>query len=66
MPRGARIWLLYMAGSAVGFEENRIQVHQVLGVATPPDGVERDARSPRLGVLGLQPEPPCTSGPMST
>ena len=34
----ARIWRLYMAGSAVGFEADRIQVHQVLGVKTGPDG----------------------------
>ncbi|MET0148848.1 MAG: cyclopropane-fatty-acyl-phospholipid synthase family protein, partial [Acidimicrobiales bacterium] len=34
----ARIWRLYMAGSAAGFEANRIQVHQVLGDVTGPDG----------------------------
>lgn len=28
----ARIWRLYMAGSALGFESARINVHQVLGV----------------------------------
>ena len=28
----ARIWRLYMAGSALGFEAGRINVHQVLGV----------------------------------
>ena len=28
----ARVWRLYMAGSALGFEENRIQVHQTLAV----------------------------------
>jgi cyclopropane-fatty-acyl-phospholipid synthase len=33
----ARIWRLYMAGSAVGFEAGRINVHQVLGVV-PDDG----------------------------
>jgi cyclopropane-fatty-acyl-phospholipid synthase len=32
----ARIWHLYMAGSAAGFEAGRINVHQVLGVK--PDG----------------------------
>ena len=26
----ARVWRLYMAASAVGFETNRIQIHQVL------------------------------------
>ncbi len=30
----ARVWRLYMAASAVGFERNTIQVHQVLGVRT--------------------------------
>ena len=32
----ARIWRLYMAGSAVNFEAGRTQIHQVLGVK--PDG----------------------------
>lgn len=31
----ARIWRLYMAGSAVGFEDGRIQVNQVLGLRDP-------------------------------
>jgi len=30
----ARVWRLYMAGSAIGFEEARIQIHQVLAVKT--------------------------------
>jgi cyclopropane-fatty-acyl-phospholipid synthase len=30
--RRARVWRLYMAASRVGFEVNRIQLHQVLGV----------------------------------
>jgi cyclopropane-fatty-acyl-phospholipid synthase len=34
----ARVWRIYMIGSAVSFEENEIAVHQVLGVKTPPDG----------------------------
>ena len=37
-PARARIWRLYMAGSAVGFEADRIQIHQVLGVKTGVDG----------------------------
>jgi cyclopropane-fatty-acyl-phospholipid synthase len=37
-PARARIWRLYMAGSALGFEAGRINVHQVLGVKTGPDG----------------------------
>jgi cyclopropane-fatty-acyl-phospholipid synthase len=34
----ARVWRLYMAGSAVNFEAGRISVHQVLGVNTTPEG----------------------------
>ena len=30
--RKARVWQLYMAASRVGFETNRIQLHQILGV----------------------------------
>ena len=37
LPR-ARIWRLYMAGSALGFESGRINVHQVLGVKRAADG----------------------------
>jgi cyclopropane-fatty-acyl-phospholipid synthase len=33
----ARIWRLYMAGSALNFDANRTQIHQVLGVK-PADG----------------------------
>lgn len=36
--RRARVWRIYMVGSAVSFEENRIAVHQVLGVKTSEDG----------------------------
>ncbi|MEZ5239507.1 MAG: class I SAM-dependent methyltransferase [Microthrixaceae bacterium] len=35
----ARIWRLYMAGSALGFEEGRIAVNQVLGVPAGSTGV---------------------------
>jgi cyclopropane-fatty-acyl-phospholipid synthase len=34
----ARIWRLYMAGSAVGFADGGLNVHQVLGVVPTPDG----------------------------
>ena len=37
-PSRARIWLLYMAGSAVNFEAGRLNVHQVLGVKPSPRG----------------------------
>ena len=36
----ARIWRLYMAGSAMNFEANRTQIHQLLGVK--PDGGNSD------------------------
>jgi cyclopropane-fatty-acyl-phospholipid synthase len=34
----ARIWRLYMAASALGFEDGGISVHQVLGVVPDPAG----------------------------
>jgi cyclopropane-fatty-acyl-phospholipid synthase len=34
----ARIWRLYMAASAVGFEDGGIAIHQVLGVVPDPEG----------------------------
>jgi cyclopropane-fatty-acyl-phospholipid synthase len=34
----ARVWRLYMAGSAIGFLDNGIAVHQVLGVVPTADG----------------------------
>jgi cyclopropane-fatty-acyl-phospholipid synthase len=37
----ARIWRLYMAGSALNFEANRTNIHQVLGVKTGDDGSSR-------------------------
>jgi cyclopropane-fatty-acyl-phospholipid synthase len=37
-PNRVRIWHLYMAGSSAGFEADRIQIHQTLGVKTPEDG----------------------------
>jgi len=41
----ARVWALYMAGSRLGFEENRIQLHQLLGVrATAGGGSEMPLR----------------------
>jgi cyclopropane-fatty-acyl-phospholipid synthase len=39
----ARVWRLYLVASRVGFERNRIQLHQVLGVRLGPDA---DARLP--------------------
>ena len=37
-PARARIWRLYMAASALGFEDGGIAVHQVLGVVPDPAG----------------------------
>ncbi|MER5648946.1 cyclopropane-fatty-acyl-phospholipid synthase family protein [Streptosporangium sp. NPDC002524] len=34
----ARVWRLYMAACVVGFERNKIQLHQVLGVKLDSDG----------------------------
>ncbi|MEV4836497.1 cyclopropane-fatty-acyl-phospholipid synthase family protein [Nonomuraea sp. NPDC049486] len=34
----ARVWALYMAGCIVGFERNKIQLHQVLGVKLDDQG----------------------------
>jgi cyclopropane-fatty-acyl-phospholipid synthase len=34
----AKIWRLYMAGSAIGFEDGGIAIHQVLGVVPSADG----------------------------
>jgi cyclopropane-fatty-acyl-phospholipid synthase len=36
--RRARIWRLYMAGSAVSFEDHEINIDQVLAVNTPSGG----------------------------
>lgn len=36
--RRARVWRLYMAGSAVGFEDGGISIHQVLGVVPDNHG----------------------------
>jgi cyclopropane-fatty-acyl-phospholipid synthase len=43
----ARVWRLYMAGSAIGFEGNRINVHQVLGVKPDADGASGAPRTRR-------------------
>jgi cyclopropane-fatty-acyl-phospholipid synthase len=37
-PARARVWRLYMAASAIGFEQNRLAIHQVLGVRTEQGG----------------------------
>ena len=49
-----RIWLLYLAGAALAFEENRMGVHQILTVRPGADGTSGLPRS-RTGILGLDP-----------
>jgi cyclopropane-fatty-acyl-phospholipid synthase len=36
--RRARVWLLYMAASANGFDDGGVSIHQVLGVKPDPQG----------------------------
>jgi len=45
----AKVWGLYVAGSRLSFERNRIQLHQVLAVNTGPDG---DAQFPLRSTWG--------------
>jgi cyclopropane-fatty-acyl-phospholipid synthase len=44
-PARARIWRLYMAGSALAFEGNRIGVNQVLAVKPGPRGTSSIPRT---------------------
>ncbi|MDP9117496.1 MAG: cyclopropane-fatty-acyl-phospholipid synthase family protein [Actinomycetota bacterium] len=44
-PARARIWRLYMAGSALAFESNRIGVNQVLAVKPDPRGASGLSRT---------------------
>jgi cyclopropane-fatty-acyl-phospholipid synthase len=43
--RRARVWRLYLALSRVGFDLNRIQIHQILGVKVGAQG--RSGTPPR-------------------
>ena len=36
--RRARVWQMYMAASAIGFEDGGLSIHQVVGVVAAPDG----------------------------
>jgi cyclopropane-fatty-acyl-phospholipid synthase len=53
-PSRARIWRLYMAGSAVNFEAARTSIHQVLAVKGGAQG-ESGMPLTRAGLLGLVP-----------
>ncbi|MBP2706648.1 class I SAM-dependent methyltransferase [Microbispora sp. RL4-1S] len=44
----ARVWRLYMAGCVVGFERNKVQLHQVLGVKLDEDSSARVPLRPSL------------------
>jgi cyclopropane-fatty-acyl-phospholipid synthase len=55
--RRARAWRLYMAMSRLGFELNRLQVHQILGVRTLADGHSGSPPRP-LFVTRRRPSPP--------
>ncbi|MEU9833921.1 cyclopropane-fatty-acyl-phospholipid synthase family protein [Streptosporangium sp. NPDC048047] len=44
----ARVWRLYMAGCIVGFERNKVQLHQVLGVKLDSRGDSRVPLRPAL------------------
>lgn len=53
-PGRARVWRLYMAASAVSFEDDRIHVDQTLAINTPPDGnAEISLRPEWAGDLNL-------------
>ena len=43
----ARVWLLYMTGSAIGFEDAGLGIHQVLGVVTGEGGASGMDRTRR-------------------
>jgi cyclopropane-fatty-acyl-phospholipid synthase len=57
--RRARIWRLYMAISRVGFDLNRIQIHQILGVRLASDG--RSGMPPRSSWEGSSREMPAAA-----
>jgi cyclopropane-fatty-acyl-phospholipid synthase len=49
----ARIWRLYMAGSALGFEAGTIRIHQLLGVQLHADGASDMPLRPRFEATPL-------------
>lgn len=58
-----RVWLLYLAGAALAFEENRMGVHQILMVRPDADGRSGLPRS-RAATLGADPALDRLSGPV--
>ena len=59
-PGRARVWRLYMAASAVNFEQGRTSLHQVLGVRPHPDG-RADMPLTRRELLRLTRPPPVSA-----
>ena len=53
------MWRLYMAACAIGFEQNRTSIHQVLAVRTPSNGVSQMPAT-RAGVDVVAPLPDMT------
>ena len=45
------MWLLYMSGSINSFDDNRIAIHQVLGVVPEPSGASHMPPTRKLGRL---------------
>jgi cyclopropane-fatty-acyl-phospholipid synthase len=58
-PGRARVWRLYLAGSAVGFEQGRTSIHQVLAVR--PDGRGRSGMPPTRAGVDVDAEHPVGS-----
>ena len=62
----ARVWGLYLAGSRLSFERNRIQLHQVLAsgpprTAVPVSGCDRPGPAEPLQARGLRGRGPASS-----
>jgi cyclopropane-fatty-acyl-phospholipid synthase len=59
-----RVWLLYLAGAALAFEENRMGVHQILTVRPTAEGAN-GLPANRTALLGGEPEDTGPAGPES-
>jgi cyclopropane-fatty-acyl-phospholipid synthase len=46
----AKVWTMYMAGSQLGFERHKLELHQVLGVRVDEHGSSRMPIRPDWGV----------------
>ncbi len=52
-PGKARVWRLYLAATRVGFEINKVELHQVLGVKLPSEWGGGDAAATGLAQLSF-------------